>query len=474
MSKKIASFTAFVVADLAVIVLCFWLAWVFRGKIISPIFPQWPKFTVIWPSFWPQFYMLGIWLAVFGYEKLYTKRRSFWEETRVLIKSASIASAFVILALIFTKTELVYSRWVIVLAWAFSLILLPISRDLVKTALFHLNQWKKRVIIIGSTDGAAAVIQSIGQNRILGYQIVGCLTDDHSLIDSTIEGVTILGHYDDIEMWQERTKFEDIIVTLPDIPADRIIELLRRWDGVAETIRYVPRTGDLISTGVEIENIGRVLSLTIRKNLHKPWNVLIKASFDFVLSVLLVIPLLPLGLLIAAAVRFDSEGPAFFTQTRFGKRGRLIRIIKFRSMYVDSDARLEEYLRGNAAAREEWARFKKLRNGDPRVTKVGAFLRRHSLDELPQILNVAAGRMSLVGPRPYIQEELEEVKQMKSVLFEARPGITGLWQISGRSNVSFEDRLKLDEQYIRNWSLWTDLAILIRTVGPIVSGRGAF
>jgi lipopolysaccharide/colanic/teichoic acid biosynthesis glycosyltransferase len=143
-------------------------------------------------------------------------------------------------------------------------------------------------------------------------------------------------------------------------------------------------------------------------------------------------------------------------------------------MYRDADARLEAHLASSDAAREEWARFKKLRNGDPRVTKIGAFLRRHSIDELPQLLNVLAGRMSLVGPRPYLQEELEEVKQMKSVLFEARPGITGLWQISGRSNVSFEDRLKLDEQYIRNWSLWTDMIILLKTCGVIVSGRGAF
>jgi len=474
MPKKIASFITLVVSDLAVIILCFWLAWAFRGKVLSPLFPQWPTFTVVWPSFWPQFYMLGIWLAVFAYEKLYTKRRALFEETRVLIRSASIASAVVMLALTFTRTELVYSRWVIFLAWAFSLVLLPISRYLVKTTLYHLNLWKKLAIVIGSTTSTESVIRSVGQNRILGYKIVGCLTEDRSLIGSTIGGVPILGHHDDIEPWQERTKFEDIIIALPDIPADRLIELIRRWDGVAETIRYIPHTGELITSGVEIENIGRIMSLTIRKNLLKPWNVLIKGAFDLGLSIILLIPLLPCWLLIAAAVLLDSPGPAFFTQTRYGKRGRLIRIIKFRSMHVDADKRLEAFLQNNPAAREEWAQFKKLRNGDPRVTRVGAFLRRHSLDELPQILNVVAGQMSLVGPRPYIQEELAEVKLMRSVLFQARPGITGLWQISGRSNVSFADRLKIDEHYIRNWSLWIDLAILIRTVGAIFSGRGAF
>lgn len=474
MPKKITSFITLVVSDLVVIILCFWLAWVFRGKVLSPLFPQWPTFTAVWPSFWPQFYMLGIWLAVFAYEKLYTKRRALFEETRILIRSASIASAIVMLAPTFTRTEFVYSRWVIVLAWAFSLVLLPVSRYLIKTTLYHLNVWKKLVIVIGSTASTESVIRSVGQNRILGYKIVGCLTEDRSLIGSTIGGLPILGHHDDIEPWQERTKFEDIIIAMPDIPADRLIELIRRWDGVAETIRYVPHTGELITSGVEIENIGRIMSLTIRKNLLKPWNVLIKGAFDLVLSIILLVPLLPVWLLIAAAVRFDSPGPVLFTQKRYGRRGRLIRIIKFRSMHVDADGRLEAFLQNSPAAREEWDRFKKLRNGDPRVTRVGAFLRRHSLDELPQILNVVAGQMSLVGPRPYIQEELAEVKLMKSVLFQARPGITGLWQISGRSNISFADRLKIDEHYIRNWSLWIDLAILIRTVGAIFSGRGAF
>jgi len=474
MPKKIAILVSIVVSDLVVIILCFWLAWFVRGRIISPLFPQWPAFTVAWPSFWPQFYMLGIWLAVFGYEKLYTKRRGIWEETRTLVRSASIASAFVLLVLTFTRTELIYSRWVIVLAWAFSLFLLPLSRRLVKTVLFHLNLWKKRVIVIGSQDSMASVIRSISQNRILGYQIAGSLTEDRSLIGSTIEGVDVLGHYDDIEIWKARTKFEDIVIAFPDIPGARLIELIRRWDGVAETLRFVPSTGELITSGVEIENIGRIMSLTFRKNLLKPWNILIKGGFDLVASVILLIPFTALGLIIAAAVKLDSAGPVIFTQARFGKRGRPIRIIKFRSMRIDADARLEAHLRDHPEAREEWAQYKKLRNGDPRVTRVGGFLRRHSLDELPQILNVLFGQMSLVGPRPYIEEELAEVQQMKSVLGQARPGITGLWQTSGRSNISFADRLKIDENYIRNWTLLTDLTILVRTVGVFFTGRGAF
>lgn len=143
-------------------------------------------------------------------------------------------------------------------------------------------------------------------------------------------------------------------------------------------------------------------------------------------------------------------------------------------MYLDADRRLEEYLKQNPDARGEWSTYKKLKGFDPRVTRVGAFLRKFSLDELPQVLNVLRGDMSLVGPRRYIHEELEEVVQMKSILFQVKPGMTGLWQTSGRSLVPFEERLKLDEYYIRNWSVWIDLLILMKTIKVTLSGHGAF
>jgi undecaprenyl-phosphate galactose phosphotransferase len=343
-----------------------------------------------------------------------------------------------------------------------------------KRFLSRLNIWKKKVIIIGSANGISTVIEAIRHSKSMGYDIVGCLTDDRSKNGLVDAGVPMLGHYDEIETWKDRTGFEDIIVTLPNIPGDQFISLLKRWDGVSETIRYIPRTGDLITTGIEIENIGKILSLVVRKNLHKPWNVLMKTLFEFVLSVILLAPLLPLFLVIAAAIKLDSRGPAFFRQERYGRRGRRIKVIKFRSMFLDADRRLDDYLKRNPEAREEWMTFKKLKTSDPRVTRVGAFLRKFSLDELPQVLNVLKGDMSLVGPRPYLHEELEEVKQMKSILFQVKPGITGLWQTSGRSLVAFEERLKLDEYYIRNWSLWMDLIILMKTAKVTASGHGAF
>jgi lipopolysaccharide/colanic/teichoic acid biosynthesis glycosyltransferase len=143
-------------------------------------------------------------------------------------------------------------------------------------------------------------------------------------------------------------------------------------------------------------------------------------------------------------------------------------------MRVDSDAVLADLLARDDRAREEWDRYKKIRSGDPRITRLGRFLRRFSLDELPQLLNVLRGEMSIVGPRPYLREEVETIRPYPSILFEVKPGITGLWQTSGRSDLPFEERIKLDERYVRNWTIWLDLLILAKTALVAVTGKGAF
>jgi Undecaprenyl-phosphate galactose phosphotransferase WbaP len=474
MKKKYASLLLLVAADILTLALSFSLAFLIRKNLLPLLFPSLSARPVFFSVFLDRFYMVIIWIAVFAYEKLYTKRHAVWEETRILIKSSTISSVLIMVAVYIMKGSLLISRVIISIAWLLSIFAFPAVRYLSKRLLFRFKLWKKRVLIIGSTEATSSVIEAIRRDRTMGYEIVGCLTDDPAKIGKSLSGVPILGHFEEVEDWKKKTGFEDIIVTFPNIPRDRLISLLKRWDDVSETIRYIPQTGDLISTGIEIENIGNILSLVVRKNLHKPWNILIKAVFDFSIALALLIVLLPVDLLIAAAIRLDSRGPVFFRQERYGRRGRVIRIIKFRTMYPDADRRLEAFLERDPAAREEWSTFKKLKSGDPRVTRFGAFLRKYSLDELPQIINVLRGEMSLVGPRPYIQEELEEVKQVKSILFQVRPGITGLWQTSGRSNVPFAERLRLDEHYIRNWSLWTDLVLLLKTLRVTALGHGAF
>lgn len=474
MKKKIVSFFALFFSDMFCIFLCFLFAFLIRKEILPSLIFELQERPVYIEGYFRQFYMYLLWAMVFSYEKLYTKRFTIWEETRLLLKSTTIAFAMVMIIVFITAQYLKFSRMVIILAWLFSIILLPCFRYITKILLIKFDLWKKKVIIIGTAESSAPLIKSIEQNRTLGYEIVGCLSGHKTRFVNSINGYDILGHYDDIEIWKIKTRFEDIIVTLPDVPRNRMISLMRTWEQLSENIRYIPRMGDLITTGVEIENIGKVLALTVRKNLHKPWNILIKKIFEYIITVCMLIICIPIFLVIALIVKLTSRGPVFYIQERGGKRGKKINVIKFRSMYINSTERLRHHLQDNPDAQKEWARYKKLKSFDPRVTKVGKFLRKCSLDELPQIFNVLKGDMNLVGPRPYILEELEDEDGIKSILFQVRPGITGLWQISGRSELPFQERLNLDENYIRNWSLWMDIVILLKTFRAALSGKGAF
>jgi Undecaprenyl-phosphate galactose phosphotransferase WbaP len=473
-SKKVLSLLFLISSDCLVILFSFYLAFTIRSAVLPPLFPSLYQRPVFWNIYFNHSFSLLVWVAVFFYEKLYTKRLSIWDETKLILKSNTIAFIFIISAIFITNQYFIFSRLIIVTAWLFSTVFLPVSRKLTKNLLSALKLWTKKVMVISSDKKTPMLIETIQSNKTQGFEIMGCLTGNREDIGKEFSGVKILDHYDNLEFWKNKTHFRDLIVNLPDITGDELINHLKKWDELSETIHYIPRTGDIITTGVEIENIGKILSLTLRKNLHKPWNILIKAVFEFFLSTLFLIVLSPVFLIIAAAIKIDSRGTVFFIQERFGKNSRRIKIIKFRSMYHDADKKLARYLRQNAQAKEEWRKYKKLKNHDPRVTKAGKFLRKYSLDELPQFINVLKGDMSIVGPRPYIVEELTKVKTMKSLLLQVKPGITGLWQISGRSAVPFQDRLWLDEYYLRNWSLWLDIVILLKTIRVFLSGEGAF
>jgi len=217
----------------------------------------------------------------------------------------------------------------------------------------------------------------------------------------------------------------------------------------------------------------QLLVLRTHNNLNRLSNRLLKRAFDLVVGSAIAICILPIIVVTYVLVKMDSDGPAFYNAERIGKDGTTFRCYKCRSMYVNADAILRDYLDKNPEAQREWQEFQKLRGEDPRVTKVGRFIRKYSVDELPQIFNVLEGNMSLVGPRPYLPREREEIGEYMPVICMTTPGMTGLWQVSGRSNVKFSGRLKMDSWYVRNWNLWTDIVILFKTV-RVVFGRDAY
>jgi Undecaprenyl-phosphate galactose phosphotransferase WbaP len=227
----------------------------------------------------------------------------------------------------------------------------------------------------------------------------------------------------------------------------------------------VPNIFGVATVGVEPEDLD--------SNVANPWQA-VKRVLDVSVATISAVIFAPVFFCAAFAIRLDSPGPVFFLQDRIGRGRRLFRCVKFRTMHLDAEERLWAHLERSSESRLEWERFAKLKSFDPRVTRVGRILRRLSLDELPQLLNVFARQMSLVGPRPYLPSETERMGDSAETILKARPGISGLWQVSGRNKLTFEQRLRLDKHYVRNWSLWMDVVVLVKTPGAVIRGDGAY
>lgn len=475
MGKKIVSLTALIISDFLVILTSFLLAYLIRRYFITSLFPALESAPLYpYSHFLRHFYMAAVWILIFAYEKLYTKRYPIWTEVRVSIKSATLSS-FIIMVLIFvTKKQLLFPRTIVILAWLLSLILFPLFRYITKILLVKYKMWTKKLIILGVQQTSLQIANNIKKNRTMGYEVSGFLDDDPQKIGRTYSGVKVLGALSELGNLANTHQSKDIMITTPHMPRKRLKEFFAKCESLSDSIWLIPRSGDFITEGVDIEVLGDVLTLYIKKNLAKPWNIFIKSLFEKILTLILILILLPVFLIIAIAIKLDSKGPVFFTQDRLGQNRKTFNLFKFRSMYLDSDSRLQTYLNNNQAAKLEWDHYKKLKNYDPRVTRVGKVIRRYSMDELPQLFNVLLGQMSLVGPRPYLSEELAGKDMFKNTIAKVKPGITGLWQTSGRSDLPFEKRIALDENYIRNWSLWLDIVILLKSIKVLFSSRGAY
>jgi len=475
MSRKILSFFILTAADLFVVILSFLMAYELRSAVLPPLIDAYDKIPTYPLSKSADLYYLAFtWILVFAYEKLYTKHYPLWDEVRVLLKSTTL-SAFLVMVTIFIIGKGSYvSRTAVVLAWLVSLFLFPLIRLLIKRLLFKIGLWKRKVLIIGATETGALILRDISLSKTMGYEAVGFLDDAPGKEGGFWSEMKILGRISELPRVVAKYDLKDIIIALPDVPSQGLRQLLKDCEKVGGSIWLIPRSGDLITTGVELDNFGQILTLHLKNNLEKPWNLLLKSLLDRGLAALAVLLLSPLLLLISVVIKLDSKGPVFYIQKRVGLGQRLFSLYKFRSMHVDSDRRLAKYLKSNPVASQQLGQYRKLRNGDPRITQVGKFIRKYSLDELPQFFNVLIGQMSVVGPRPYLLEELQNKEAFMNHVSRVKPGITGLWQISGRSELTFEERTALDEHYVRNWSLWLDIIILVRTVKVLLSSKGAY
>ena len=415
-------------------------------------------------------------VIIFTFEKLYVKRYSFWEETRHLFKGLSLSFILIIIVAFLPQTFPLFPRTTIIFAWMSGLIFFPFFRLALKKTLKKIGLWRKNVLILGTNPMSQRVAQEIMKNDTLCYEIVGFLSENPDQgAENRVGEINIVGDISQLSRDLCRAlNVQDIFIALSDYPQSELIEIAKKCESLGETIKIIPDISNLYTLGVELENVGDIISISVTRNLAKPWNILLKKTYDMILASLLILILMPFYLLIAIAIKLDSPGPVIYSQPRLGRKKKVFRIHKFRSMYLDNDNRLNEYLQTHPEARIEWEHFRKLKNYDPRITRIGKLIRKWSIDELPQLFNVLKGEMSLVGPRPYLAEELDKIGQLYQIILSVTPGMTGFWQIQGRNILTFKERVFLDDYYIRNWSLWLDIVIILKTIKVIAKREGAY
>ena len=414
-------------------------------------------------------------VIIFSSQNLYTKRFTFWEETRRLLKAITLAFILIMTVVFASRSYPSFSRISLFSAWAASLVIYPLVRSALKRMMAGNPMCRKNVLILGRGGTAVQTAREIRKEKELGYHVVGYLPpagDERG--DPSSDVARIPGGFDDLEAICSSLNIQDIIIVPMDYSRKDFFRLIKRCESLAETLKIIPMTDGLYSMGVEIESLEDLSFITVPTRLLKPWNLVIKRAMDIFLALICCVALSPFLLVFVAAILVDSRGAVFYCQERIGRHGKPFRIFKFRSMFLNAEERLQVLLEKDPAVRAEWTEYQKIRGNDPRVTRVGRFLRKWSLDELPQLFNVLRGDMSLMGPRPYLPREKEKIGERGDFILKVKPGITGLWQVGGRNLLKFADRLHLDEYYIRNWSLWLDIIILIKTVKVLARREGAF
>lgn len=411
---------------------------------------------------WETLLVLAILLSHLAGRGHYTRRIPFWTELGDVLRSSSIAFLFdFVLA---TKVYGIAFSTGGILRWVLFVPLLILIRSLARIVLNRAGLWTLRTMIVGDADAARAGRAALSSDKSLGYDVVAEIKFD-----------VFAPHGDG---WQLPRLMEaygaDFIVVTLDGAESRKAQSVLAWLALARVPFAIMSTlGGLPVFGFDAQYFlsHDVMFLVSRNNLLRPVNRATKLIFDYVLALLLLVAFLPVFALIALLIKRDG-GPVFFRQERIGSFGRPFTCLKFRSMVVNSDEILDHLIQRDPDVAAEWSTTQKLRN-DPRVTAIGRFLRATSLDELPQLLNVLRGEMSLVGPRPIVASEVRRYGNSILLYTETKPGLTGLWQVSGRSDTSYERRVQIDGWYVKNWTLWHDIAILIKTLPAVLRRRGA-
>jgi undecaprenyl-phosphate galactose phosphotransferase len=376
-------------------------------------------------------------------EKIYILKYDFWQESYKVIKSFFIAYMLVLAILALSKTNLDYSRLFLTFYFLLGLLFMPIFKRYSKKILYKIDFFKTKVLIVGVENEIKQFEKELHDNWYLGM---------------------VSSHHN----------YESVIIISKSLEAECLNSYISQYLQEHRELFIVPYITDINfahSSIIEYSNI-RYNTILVENRLLLLSNIWIKNIFEYILTILILPLFFILHLLISWLIKLDSKGSVFFKQKRLGKDAKPFFCYKYRTMYEESDAILEKYLKNNPDEVIYYEAYHKYKN-DPRITKIGKLLRATSLDELAQIINVLKGEMSLIGPRPYMLSEAKKLGENQKFILKVKPGITGLWQVSGRNNLTFKERNELEVWYIKNWSLWGDFVILIKTIKVVLLKVGA-
>jgi exopolysaccharide biosynthesis polyprenyl glycosylphosphotransferase len=457
-------------------------------RLGSGVFPG-PGEPLRLEHWWTLALLLPAWIVIHGINRLYQPRvlEARLDHAGGVIKSVTLGCLLVLALGFVTHTSyFCEKRLVLGFAWLFTLLLSLVGRLVLLRALYRRyfagHRRLQRIAIVGAGAEGTRFLQRIRTSDALEYEVVAFVDDDPAKRGTTIEGIRVHGSVDELPEIVRAVSADQVFVAIPSLGQEGTLVMMSRCMRAQLPVRLVSDILHLLVSDTSVETIDGVPTYDIRGEGAPQLGLLVKRGFDLLVSGALLLVFSPLLLFIALLIKVFSPGPVLFRQVRAGQFAREFTMCKFRTMKLETDDSIHRdyainFITGKRLDFEDKRKhrdqvFKMTR--DPRITPVGAILRRTSLDELPQLINVFFGEMSIVGPRPPIFYELNHYKEWHRKRLRAKPGLTGLWQVSGRSSVPFDEMVLLDLYYIDHWSLKTDLEILFRTIPVVLSGEGAY
>lgn len=392
------------------------------------------------------------------------------------LRSFFLANAFmfggIALSIIVETEGRSYIAIAFIIAFFFSIFVLPLSRVFARNYIFSRQRWWGiPAVVYGDCASIQKIIDNLIDNTRTGY-IPVAIVDTKNVEMDYYRNIPILHSIEDSKLLNSELHIKMAII-VPDTETTTQYQHLLLT--TLSNFRYniiIPKMSFMNTVSMHIRDVNGVLAFATTHHLTKWYNLAAKRALDILLLVMGSLFIVPLTLILTVLIKVSSPGPVFYGHERIGKNGKKIKVWKFRSMILNADQKLAEILASDAYLRKEWEESRKLKK-DPRITPVGRFLRKTSLDELPQLFNILINEMSFIGPRPVTSDEISKYGENFNYIFSVKPGLSGMWQVSGRSDTDYAERVTFDSYYIQNWTLWLDIWLVLRTISVVLTGKGA-